>query len=584
MRSEGREVSLFEAPIGKSTWRRLLLAGSLILSSLCVVRPALGSEKPGSGIVDLSLMVAPNLPATWPHPKVPNFQISHYLKIGPEGAYNSDILTIDGNTGTQLDVPPHSVARPELGFPNSGPYGHMFIDRVPPWQFGGEACVVDLRSLRDAAPKGHSALIERKHIEAWEREHRPLRPGDVVLFYSGYSDHYYKPLPRGRRFIAAALDGDTPGWPDPSPDCMEYLAGRGVRALGTDSPSMGPLPDLAEPTHYAGLKHGMIWTEGVIGLGKLPSTGAFYCMLGPKHSGAPFGEGRAFAIVEKPLAARLVDSVRKMRVVDLSVTLAPELPVTWPGTATGEHRHPYHRLDFWYIPHLDLHNHTHMLDSHAGTHLVPPSYALPPPGFDNSSYPPRVQGWLAEYEREYGTRGTSQVTTEQVPLSQTMGPARVIDVRHLLGSVDSDRWPDSPKITVADIRRYEAERGTLNPGDIVLFHSGHVPRTFKPHAEGEACMSAPLQGKSEGWPAPGPEAIAYLAEKGIRCVGTDGPSLGGVNPQKALATYWALGTRGMVGVEFLTHVGEVPEGAFFLFAPVKIRGCHGGPGRAIALY
>ena len=164
MRSEGREVSLFEAPIAKSAWRRLLLAGSLILSSLCVVRPALGSENPGSGIVDLSLMVAPNLPATWPHPKVPNFQISHYLKIGPGGAYNSDILTIDGNTGTQLDVPPHSVARPELGFPNSGPYGHMFIDRVPPWQFGGEACVVDLRSLRDAAAKGHSALIERKHV------------------------------------------------------------------------------------------------------------------------------------------------------------------------------------------------------------------------------------------------------------------------------------------------------------------------------------------------------------------------------------------------------------------------------------
>ncbi len=54
--------------------------------------------------------------------------------------------------------------------------------------------------------------------------------------------------------------------------------------LGTDSTSMGPLPDLAEPTHYAGLKHGMIWTESAIGLGSLPSTGAFYCMIGPKHA------------------------------------------------------------------------------------------------------------------------------------------------------------------------------------------------------------------------------------------------------------------------------------------------------------
>jgi hypothetical protein len=40
----------------------------------------------------------------------------------------------------------------------------------------------------------------------------------------------------------------------------------------------------------------------------------------------------------------------------------------------------------------------------------------------------------------------------------------------------------------------------------------------------------------------------------------------------------------MVAVEFLTNVGNLPEGAHFLFAAIKVRGCHGGPGRAIALY
>ena len=34
----------------------------------------------------------------------------------------------------------------------------------------------------------------------------------------------------------------------------------------------------------------------------------------------------------------------------------------------------------------------------------------------------------------------------------------------------------------------------------------------------------------------------------------------------------------------LTNVSNLPEGAYFLFAAGKIRGCHGGPGRAIALY
>src|SRR5215510_14149411 len=97
-------------------------------------------------------------------------------------------------------------------------------------------------------------------------------------------------------------------------------------------------------------------------------------------------------------------------------------------------------------------------------------------------------------------------------------------------------------------------------------------------------MEDPLNGKTEGWPAPGPEAILYLASKGVRCVGTDAPGLGGVEEKRALWTYWALGGKGMVGVEFLTNLAALPKNAYFLFAAVKIGGCHCGPGRAIALY
>lgn len=48
--------------------------------------------------------------------------------------------------------------------------------------------------------------------------------------------------------------------------------------------------------------------------------------------------------------------------------------------------------------------------------------------------------------------------------------------------------------------------------------------------------------------------------------------------------YWALGSREMVGVEFLHMPGKVPQGAYFLFAAVKIRNRHGRPGRAIVSY
>lgn len=223
------------------------------------------------------------------------------------------------------------------------------------------------------------------------------------------------------------------------------------------------------------------------------------------------------------------------------------------------------------------------MDSMAGTHLVPPSYALPPDATP-VEYSSEVRGWLAEYERKYGKRGASTMTTDQVPLAWTCGPARVIDVTSLVGTTTEKSWPASPEITVAQIEAYEKQNGSLKPGDIVIFKTGHLDRHFKAQPNDAGVWSDPLHGKSEGWPAPGPETIVYLKSKEIRCVAIDAPDLGGVDPKRALMTYWALGSREMVGVEFLSNVGAVPKDAYFLFAALKIRNCHGGPGRAIVLH
>ena len=532
-------------------------------------------------VIDLSLLVAPEYPVTWP--TMPIYQFNHYLRIGPVSAYNVDILTMDPNTGTQIDVPPHSIPRPGLDLPNAGPLGLAFMDQIPAWQFAGEACVIDVRELRDKGANGHSSLVLKKHILAWEKKHRPLRFGDVVLFYSGYSDAYFKTFPAGRRFVADPIQGVTPAWPDPAPEAMDYIGSRGVMAAGTDSPSMGPFPDLAEPTHYAGLKHGMLWTESGTGYGQLPPTGAFYCMLGTKLVDSPTAAARAFAIVGGP-ARQLIESVRNKHAVDLSVRMARGLPLSSPGRGVGNLRQPFLPIDIGYNQVTGAQNQTHTMDGHSGTHLVPPAYALPAEGFDNNSYASEVQAWLAEYEKKYGPRGASDVTTEKVPVSQTSGWARAISVKSLVGGTKSKSWPASPEITVAVIQKYEKDNGELNAGEIVIFHSGHSDAKCDDAEKADGCMADPLNGKSEGWPAPGPDAIVYLAEKGIRCVATDGPTLGGVDPKRALMTYWALGSKGMVGVEYLTNVGALPEKSYFLFAAPKVRGGHGGPGRAIALY
>ncbi len=555
--------------------------GVMLLVAACACEVTAQSND-ATRFVDHSLLIAPEFPCTWPSAPFPRFQITHQRVIGPDSAYNIDVLLIDGNTGTQLDVPPHSVARPDLKREKSGPLGLAYTDKIEAWQFGGEACVVDVRDLLDQAAKGVSPLVKPEHVERFEKQHRRLRFGDVVLFRSEYSDKYYRPFPEGSRFIADALDRKSPGFPDPNPECMEFLATRGVMTLGTDSASMGPLPDLAEPTHYAGLKHGMIWTESATNLGALPSTGAFYCMMGPKHQGAPYSEGRAFSVVGGELPKRLIDAAKNKRAIDLSPTLAPNLPVTSPGIGTGNHRQVYLKLDFLYSEYLDLWHHTHLMDSMAGTHLVPPSFALPPEGA-KPAYSPEVRGWLIDYEKKYGPRGTSSMTTDLVPLAWTSGPVRAIDVRSLVGTTDSKSWPASPEITLAHIQAFEKQSGDLKAGDVVLFHTGHLDQHYKPQPNDTGVWSDPLSGKSEGWPAPGPDAIVYLKSKGIRCVATDAPDLGGVNPKQALMTYWTLGSREMVGVEFLHNVGKVSSGGYFLFAPLKIRDCHGGPGRAIVL-
>ena len=536
-----------------------------------------------SRFIDNSLLIAPEYPCTWPTYPFPRFQLNHQQTIGPDSAYNIDSIFIDGNTGTQLDVPPHSVVRPDLKRPKSGPLGLAFTDKIEAWQFGGEACVVDIRDLLDQAPKGVSPLVTPEHVKRFEASHRPLKFGDVVLFRSDYSDKYYRPFPEGSRFIADVVDRKAPGYPDPDPDCMEYLATRHVMTLGTDSASMGPMPNLAEPTHYAGLRHGMIWTEGATNLGALPDTGAFYCMLGPRHQGGPYSEGRAFSIVGGELPGRLIESAKNKRAVDLSPVLAPNLPLTSPGVATGQHRQVYLKIDFLYADTLDLWHHGHLMDAMAGTHMVPPSFALPPEG-TNPSYSPEVRGWLAEYEQKYGPRGFSSLTAEKIPLEWTCGPVRVIDVRSLVGSTSSNTWPASPVITANVIKAYEQKSGPLKPGEIVLFQTGHLDRHLKPLPEGSGVWADPLSGKSEGWPAPDASTILYLKSQGIRCVAADAPDLGGVNPKQALMTYWALGSQEMIGVEFLSNVSQVPTDGYFLFAPLKIRDCHGGPGRAIVLH
>jgi len=168
-----------------------------------------------------------------------------------------------------------------------------------------------------------------------------------------------------------------------------------------------------------------------------------------------------------------------------------------------------------------------------------------------------------------------------------MGPAHVVDVRELVGTAAfAEGRPASPLVT-RDLLEHHAASRPFRPGEVVIFFSGHTTRHLAPLPAApaiEPCLGRPLAGTAEGWPAVSPEAVAWLAERGIRCVGTDGPTLGGVDPRIAREIDWMAGSRGLVVVEMLTGLdGIVDREAFFIFAPIKIAATRGGYGRALAL-
>jgi kynurenine formamidase len=260
-------------------------------------------------VVDLTVLISEQLPAHWPsHAPFQRWTFNWFKPV--KGAYGDNLAqsvfpyygqryVIDEHTGTQLDCPAHFIPPEGSGMPFAGPMGKMTCDKMSPAQWMGTAVVIDVRSILDQAPNGKSPIITPKMVQDWEAKNGALKSGDIVLFYSGYSDRYYKPFPEGDRLAFEPLMlKSKPGWPAPGPETMEYLNSKGIKHCGTDGPSMGPVEG-GQATHVAGLKYGMTWDELLTNVGKLPARGAFYIALPMKVVDASGEPTRAVAIKTK---------------------------------------------------------------------------------------------------------------------------------------------------------------------------------------------------------------------------------------------------------------------------------------------
>lgn len=140
---------------------------------------------------------------------------------------------------------------------------------------------------------------------------------------------------------------------------------------------------------------------------------------------------------------------------------------------------------------------------------------------------------------------------DEMPLTATMGAARVIEIEH------------PREVTVSELRRHQ-----LRPGERILFRTSNSHRAWKSSSfvEDFVYISGP--------------AATYLAETGVRTVGIDYLSVGGYHADGA-AVHRILLDAGIWIIEGL-DLSPVTAGQYEMIClPVKLHGSDGAPARAI---
>ncbi len=250
------------------------------------------------------------------------------------------------------------------------------------------------------------------------------------------------------------------------------------------------------------------------------------------------------------------------------MTLSEHLPVAWP-------EHVPFSLENWsWFEEVELPTggttrslgpyvtHFFTLDEHAGTHVDAPSHYFAPPGSGLPSADP-----------------LGELSAEKLDLSKLIGPAAVVDVRHLDGQAEPGA---SPAITVEHLEAWENEHGRFESGEVALLLTSWSKHYVSGEA-GRAFLHEPVVLQSRpAWPAPEADAAIFLHERGVATIGIDAPSIG--SAEEGNEVHRAGLSREMAFVEGLTNLERLPaRGASFVFLPLKIAGASGGPGRAIAI-
>jgi kynurenine formamidase len=167
-------------------------------------------------------------------------------------------------------------------------------------------------------------------------------------------------------------------------------------------------------------------------------------------------------------------------------------------------------------------------------------------------------------------------TVDQVPLTQLLGAAFVIDVSD---QAASDR---NYRLSVADVMAFEAEHGDITEGGIVVLRTGWSG--FWPDVLAYLGDDTPNDASNLSFPSFGDEAVEFLIdERSVSAIGVDTASID-YGQSQDFPVHRIAGRANVPGLENLTSLeGLPPIGASIIALPIKIAGSSGGPVRVIAV-
>lgn len=259
--------------------------------SLLAGLPALGADAAKSAAPDLATAEVVDLThpfdtTTLYWPTAPStFQLTKLSEGRTEAGffYAANAFCTPEHGGTHLDAPIHFAE------------GKRTADQVPVRQLIAPGVVIDVTRQTASDPDYRLTAAD---VTAWEAKNGRIPAGAIVLLRTGWSARW----PDRKRYLGDDKPGDASNlhFPSYGKEAAELLVReRKVGALGVDTASIdyGPSKDfIVHQTAAAGEVPGL---ENLMGLDRLPETGAWIIALPMKIAGGSGGPVRVVALLSR---------------------------------------------------------------------------------------------------------------------------------------------------------------------------------------------------------------------------------------------------------------------------------------------